>query len=106
MRRITMLLIVMGAFIFNEVQAQSNQYGPKAKNKKPWENKTEADESKPYEITSIRFLNKKGMSGPEAKNYKPWEHLIDSGQFARDTILVRDRVYGPKAKNAKPWSKK
>jgi len=71
---------------------KTNLMGPKAKNTKPWENKSHG---------AIVVTKDKAKQGPSAKNYKPWE---DKGEITGQIVLKKeDKLTGPKAKNYKPW---
>ncbi|MFK7983481.1 MAG: hypothetical protein AB8G86_26105 [Saprospiraceae bacterium] len=77
-------------------QSNSRLQGPKAKNHKPWMNKTKT--------SSIVYVeNKQYLKGPKAKNAKPW-HQKKEGEYLQ-TVATGNRSFlkGPSAKNTKYW---
>jgi len=90
------IVLILGTLTMANGQSRNDLKGPKAKNFKPWMNKTELP-------TTIVTTDKKDLKGPEAKNLKRWR----DERASNEQIVVfgdsKPKLKGPAAKNYKPW---
>ncbi|MFY0652170.1 MAG: hypothetical protein JXQ96_09065 [Cyclobacteriaceae bacterium] len=98
MKRIAITLALILAVSLTYGQSRKDLKGPRAKNYKVWEHKTEASS-----INVVTYDVEK-LQGPLAKNQKVWENEIITGQIVVSS--VKPKLKGPAAKNYKPWKDK
>ncbi len=88
-----LLTLAVAAFCVSASYAQATK-GPKAKNTKAWNKKSN---------TTLVTLNEESAKGPEAKNKKSWKK--DKANKAEVSLSATKKATGPAAKNSKPWNK-
>ncbi len=80
-------------------QTRNDLQGPKAKNYKPWK-----DKSKSSAPALIAKDTGRRLMGPAAKNAKPWKiNRLKSNLLLVKTDPNRFKMMGPDAKNYQPW---
>tara|TARA_R110002020_G_scaffold288201_3_gene503661 strand:- start:1907 stop:2182 length:276 start_codon:yes stop_codon:yes gene_type:complete len=72
---------------------QSEDFGPKAKNRKPWQ------EAKKTTVIMFKKHDHDPLQGPAAKNKKQWK---DECETYVAVLKKRQELKGPAAKNTRP----
>ncbi len=89
------ILVALMSSITLASWSQTNEFGPKFKNKETWKKKGEV---------TAWTVQKKFPKGPEFKNLPT--HEIRSTEITvqpRVRVKPKKYIFGPRAKNRKPW---